>query len=138
MGLVPLELIALAKALGHWITTALPLAIAAPPLGVLLNVAPEVVLPLWAAMLTASLALSLLASLGAALTVGVRRGGLIVSILVLPLYIPVLVFGISASVGLSATTEVFGASMLMLTAITLACAVLCPVGAAAALRAHMK
>ncbi|WP_342644165.1 heme exporter protein CcmB [Rhodoligotrophos ferricapiens] len=138
LGLMPLELVALAKALAHWLTTALPLAIAAPALGVLMNLAPTAVLPLWAAMIMASLTLSLLASVGAALTVGLRRGGIIVSLLVLPLYIPVLIFGISASIGLNAGGAVFGASMLILLAITLACIVLCPIAAAAALRAHMK
>ncbi|WP_137391885.1 heme exporter protein CcmB [Rhodoligotrophos defluvii] len=138
LGLIPLELTALAKALAHWLTTALPLAVAAPALGVLLNLSPQLVLPLWAAMLAASLALSLLASVGAALTVGLRRGGIIISLLVLPLYIPVLIFGISASLGMPADGALFGASMLILVAITLACVVLCPVAAAAALRVHLK
>lgn len=138
LGPVPLELVALAKGLAHWLASALPLAVIAPGLGVLLNLAPGAVLPLSASMLASSLALSLLASVGAALTVGLRRGGVIVSLLVLPLYIPVLIFGVSASAGLTVPSQVFGGSMLILLAMTLACLVLCPLAAAAAIRAHMR
>ena len=97
MGPVPFEMVALAKALAHWLSTSLPLAIAAPVLGFLVNLEPAAILPLSLAMVLGSIALSLLASIGAAVTVGLRRGGLLVSLLVLPLYVPVLIFGISAS-----------------------------------------
>lgn len=138
LGVLPLEATVLAKTLAHWLTTTLPLAVAAPALGILLNLDPSLAPRLWAAMILASLALSLLAGLGAAVTVGLRRGGIIVSILVLPLYVPILIFGISASAGASLAAEVFQASMLILLAILLATLVLCPVAAAAALRAHMR
>ena len=72
---VPLELIVLAKAAAHWLVTALPMAIAAPFLGLLLNLSPTLFPPLGLAMLLASLALSLLASLVAAVTVGLQREG---------------------------------------------------------------
>ena len=98
-GPVPLELIVLAKAAAHWLATALPMALAAPFLGLLLNLDPNLILPLAVAMLLASLALSLLASLVAAVTVGLKRGGLLLSILTLPLYVPALIFGVAASSG---------------------------------------
>lgn len=136
LGLLPLELIVLAKALAHWLATALPLAVAAPLLGVLLNLPPALFAPLAAAMIVGSAALSLLAAVGAAVTVGLRRGGLLVSILILPLYVPILIFGLSATAGATVTAGIFSASMLLLAAFALAALVLCPVAAAAALRAH--
>ena len=129
----PLSLVALTKAAAHWLTAGLPLAIAAPILGFLVNLAPEMVLPQAAAMLIGSLALSLLASLGAAVTVGLRRGGPLVSLLILPLYVPVLIFGVAASGGMTADS-----ARLTLAALSLASLVLCPVAAAAALRAHLR
>ena len=129
---------ALAKAIAHWITTGLPLAIAAPALGVLLNLDSSLFLPLLAAMGLGSMALSLLATIGAAVTVGLKRGGLIVSLLILPLYVPVLIFGVAATAGQNAIPGVFGSSLLILLAIALACLVLAPAASAALLRAHMK
>ena len=82
MGPVPFEMVALAKAVAHWLSTSLPLAIAAPILGFLVNLEPAAILPLALAMMLGSIALSLLAAIGAAVTVGLRRGGLLVSILV--------------------------------------------------------
>lgn len=134
LGVVPLELVVLAKAAAHWLTTALPLAIAAPLLGFLINLDPKVILPLGLAMLLGSLALSLLASLGAAITVALRRGGLLVSLLILPFYVPCLIFGVAATTSPDLTKP----SLLMLSAIALASLVLIPVAAAAALRAYLK
>jgi heme exporter protein B len=134
LGVVPLELVVLAKACAHWLTTALPLAIAAPLLGFLINVDASAILPLGLAMILGSLFLSLLAALGAAITVGLRRGGLLVSLLILPFYVPCLIFG----VGASSPSELVGPSLLILTALALASLVLVPVAAAAALRAYLK
>jgi len=133
-GYAPLELIALLKALVHWLSTALPLAVAAPFLGFLINIEPQAIGPLLLAMGLGSISLSLIASLGAAVTVGLRRGGLLISLLVLPLYVPVLIFGVSAS----AHTELAMPSLLILTAMALASLVLTPVGCAAALRAYLR
>ncbi|MDP4822355.1 MAG: heme exporter protein CcmB [Aestuariivirgaceae bacterium] len=133
MGREDLSLIALTKALGHWLTAGLPLALAAPVLGFLVNLEPERILPQAIAMLVGSLALSLLASLGSAVTVGLRRGGPLVSLLILPLYVPVLIFGVAASGGMTQ-----GSALLILTALSLASLVLCPLGAAAAIRAHLR
>lgn len=133
LGPAALEMVVATKAVAHWLTAGLPLALAAPLLGFLLNLAPDLVLPLGLAMVTGSLALSLLASLGAALTVGLRRGGLLISLIVLPLYVPVMVFGVAASSG-----GEFAAPFMILLAIVLMSSVVVPFAAAAALRAHLR
>lgn len=138
MGPVPFELVALAKALAHWLSTSLPLAIAAPLLGFLINLAPGQIVPLLLAMGLGSVALSLLVAIGAAVTVGLRRGGLLVSVLVLPLYVPVLIFGVSASGGPVAGPDIATPSLLILAALALVSLVLAPVAAAAALRSYLK
>lgn len=137
MGPVPFEMVVLAKSLAHWLSTSLPLAIAAPLLGFLMNLEAAAVLPLMLAMTIGSAALSLIASIGAAVTVGLRRGGLLVSLLVLPLYVPVLIFGLSAS-DPALTAELVFAARLILAAITLVSLVLSPLAAAAALRAYLR
>ncbi len=138
LGPVPLELIVLAKAAAHWLATALPMAIAAPFLGILLNLGSKLFLPLGLAMLLASLALSLLASLVAAVTVGLKRGGLLLSILTLPLYVPALVFGVAASAGGDTLSGSRAAALLILLALVLLALVIAPFAGAAALRAHLR
>lgn len=138
MAPAPLEMTALAKSLAHWLSTSLPLAIAAPLLGFLLNLDPLAIGPLALAMVTGSLALSMLASIGAAVTVGLRRGGLLVSLLVLPLYVPVLIFGVSASTPRGIGPDIATPSLLILAALALASLVLSPIAAAAALRSYLK
>ena len=137
MSHVPFELITLTKTLAHWFTVSLPLAIIAPPLGLMLNLDINSLPMLWLSMITGSLALSLLASLGGAITAGLRRGGLLVSILILPLYIPVLIFGISATTLMMGPQSALP-SLLILLAITLLCLVISPLACAAALRAYMR
>lgn len=138
MAPMPLELVALSKAIAHWLSTGLPLAIAAPLLGILLNLRPDAIPALVLAMIPGSLALSLLASIGAAVTVGLRRGGLLVSLLILPLYVPVLIFGVSASSGSLAGNGAVLPSLLILAAFGLANIVIAPVAAAAALRSYLR
>jgi len=135
MGPVPLEIVTLAKASAHWLSASLPLALAAPLLGFLINLDFALVLPLAFAMAVGSVALSLLAAMGAALTVGLRRGGPLVAVLILPLYVPVLIFGVSAS---SAGPDIATPSLLILAAMALASLVLAPLAAAAALRSYLK
>lgn len=135
MAPLPLELTALAKAIAHWLTASLPLAVAAPLLGFLINLESQAILPLFLAMGLGSVSLSLLAAVGAAVTVGLRRGGLLVSLLVLPLYVPVLIFGMSAMGG---GPDLATASLLILLALALASLVLSPIAAAAALRSYLK
>ena len=134
---LPLELVCLAKALAHWVSVGLPLAIMAPLFGILININTGAIPLLMLAMVLGSLALSLLASIGGAITAGLRRGGLLVALLILPLYVPVLVFGLSATLAESGPSG-SGGSLIVLTAITLVSIVLQPWGAAAALRAYLR
>ncbi len=135
---VPLEIVALAKALAHWLTTGLPLTLALPFLGILLNIDIADIGPIMLAALLGTPALSLIAAFGTALTMGVRRGGLLVSLLVLPLYVPALIFGVVLSSGAMRSGPGYAPPALILAAITLGAVVLAPIGAAAAIRAHMK
>jgi heme exporter protein B len=134
---LPLEGVALAKGVAHWITTGLPLTLAAPLLGVLLNMAPVTWPWLLASLILGTPALSMIGTFGAALTVGLRRGGLLLSLLVLPLYVPTLIFGAEAVRrgvdGLDATTP-----LLMLGGITMGCFALLPFATAAALRVNLR
>ena len=93
---LPLEAIVLAKAAAHWLVTGLPLILAAPVLATLLHMAPEGYLTLFLAMVLGTPTLSLIGAIGASLTLGARRAGVLVSVLVLPLYIPVLIFAVGA------------------------------------------
>jgi heme exporter protein CcmB len=96
---IPLEGVVAVKALAHWITTGLPLALAAPVLGILLNLPGPAYLPLVLSLLLGTPALSVIGAFGAALTVGLKRGGLLMSLLVLPLYVPTLVSARRRSAG---------------------------------------
>ena len=138
MGPLPFELVALGKAIAHWLSTSLPLAVAAPLLGFLINLEPAAILPLALAMGVGSVALSFLGAIGAAVPVGLRRGGLLVSVLVLPLYVPVLIFGVAASQAAGAGPDIATPSLFILLALALASLVLSPLAAAAALRSYLK
>lgn len=134
---LPLEGLSLAKALAHWLTTGLPLTLVAPALGVLLNLPGAAYGWMLITLALGTPALSMIGSFGAALTVGVRRGGLLISLLVLPLYMPTLIFGAETVrrgiEGLSTTTP-----MLMLAGITAGTLALLPFATAAALRISLK
>ena len=93
---LPLEAVVLAKCLAHWLTTGLPLVAVAPLLAMLLNLEPAGYATLLLAMLIGTPTLSLIGAIGAALALGARRGGALLSLLVLPLYVPVLIFGVAA------------------------------------------
>lgn len=137
MGRMPLELVAVAKALAHWISTGIPLALLAPVLGILLNLELGAYPVLVATMLAGTPAISFLGSVGAALTLRTRRGGLLLALLVLPLYVPTLIFGISAISAATLGPGGFAASFLILSAISLAALVVGPLAAAAALRMQL-
>lgn len=94
---LPLPLVILAKVIAHWLVTGLPLVIAAPFLGLLLALEPQAMLAVTVTLLAGTPALTFIGAIGAALTAGLRRGGLILAVLVMPLMIPVLIFGISAT-----------------------------------------
>jgi heme exporter protein B len=134
---MPLEQVVLVKAMAHWLTTGLPMTLIAPVLGVMLQL-PAPVLPVLAgAMAAGTPALSLIGAVGAAITVGVRRGGLLLSILVLPLYVPTLVFGARAvQQALLALDPV--PPLALAGAISLLAAALAPFAAAAALRINAR
>jgi heme exporter protein B len=135
---LPLELAVAAKALAHWISTGIPLALAAPVLGLMLNLDIALAPALVATMLAGTPAISFLGSIGAALTLKARRGGLLIALLVLPLYIPTLIFGISALGFAGLGQDGFTASFLILSAISVASVAAAPVAAAAALRLQMS
>jgi heme exporter protein B len=136
-GALPLEAVAAAKALAHWLSTGIPLALMAPLLGLLLNLDLSAYGPLVATMLVGTPAISFLGSVGAALTLKSRRGGLLVALLVLPLYIPTLIFGISALSAALLSTGGFSQAFLILSAISLASAVIGPLASAAAIRLQL-
>ena len=96
---VPLEGAVLVKAIAHWLTSALPLVVAAPLLGILLSLPAEGFRWVFVSLLLGTPALSVIGTFGAALTVGIKRGGLLLSLLVLPLYVPTLIFGAEVARG---------------------------------------
>ena len=131
---LPLEVTVAVKSLAHWISTGLPLVFVTPLLGLLLNLDLDTYLVLMATMLIGTPAISFIGAIGAALTVRAERSGLLVALLVLPLYIPTLIFGISAISAVVTPPGSLSASLSMLAAISLASLVLAPLAAAAALR----
>ncbi|HTP85100.1 MAG TPA: heme exporter protein CcmB [Alphaproteobacteria bacterium] len=92
----PLELLVLGKVLAHWLITGLPLIVASPLLALLMQLPAEAYPALLLALLLGTPTLSLIGAIGAGLTLGARRGGVLIALLVLPLYIPVLIFGVAA------------------------------------------
>jgi heme exporter protein B len=133
MGSAPLELTVLTKALANWITTGLPLVIATPLLGLFLNLEPQAIGAVALTLLAGTPALTCIGLIGAALSVALRRGGLLLPVLVLPLTVPVLIFGVAAS-NAAITGSGFGAPFMILCALTLGSLVLGPLAAGAALR----
>jgi heme exporter protein B len=129
-----LALTVLVKCLAHWTANVLPLVIASPLLGLFMNVPPAGLGATALTLLVGTPAIAFIGAAGAALAVSLPRGGLLVSVLVLPLAIPVLIFGVSASHAAVADPAPFLPPFLMLAALTLAFAVIGPVAAAAALR----
>jgi heme exporter protein B len=134
---LPLEGVVAVKALAHWLVTGLPLTLLAPALGVLLNLAPTAYGWLVLSLLLGTPTLSIVGAFGAALTVGLRRGGLLLSLLVLPLYVPTLIFGAEV-VRRGADGMALGTPLALLAAISLGAAALLPFAAAAALRVNLR
>jgi heme exporter protein B len=134
MGELPLELVVIVKAAAHWLVTGLPLVVAAPVFGLLLAMSPQALAGTTATLLAGTPALTLIGAVGAALTATLRRGGLVLSILVLPLMIPVLIFGVSAANAADGGTIPFLTPFLILCALSLGALVVGAVAAAAALR----
>jgi heme exporter protein B len=134
LGRSPLELVVIAKALAHWVTTGLPLVLASPVLGLFLNLEPIAIGAVMLTLFVGTPALTFIGLIGAALAVMLRRGGLLLPVLVLPLSIPVLIFGVSAADAAVTGPVSFGRPLAILCALTLFTLVLGPVAAAAALR----
>ena len=134
---LPLELVVLGKALAHWLTTGLPLIAAAPLIALLYNMDSAGLAMLILAMALGSPSLSLIGAVGAALTLGARRGGVLIPLLVLPLNVPVLIFGVGA---IDAALAGLGARphLLILGAILLVSLAVAPLAGAAALRQAME
>jgi heme exporter protein B len=130
----PLELIVTIKCIAHWIATCLPLVVAAPFFGLMLAMDATALAGTTATLLVGTPALTFLGAIGAALTATMRRGGLLSAILILPLAIPVLIFGVSASAAASGGTIPFATPLLVLAGMSLAAMALAPFAAAAALR----
>ena len=135
---LPLELAVLAKAAAHWLTTGLPLVVAAPVLGLMLNIEPYAMAAVALTLLAGTPALTLIGAVGAALTVALRRGGLLLPVLVLPLTIPVLIFGIAAANAAIVGPVPFGTPFTILCALSLASLAIGPFAAAAALRQGLE
>ena len=133
LGVLPIEFVVLAKAVAHWLTTGLPLAAAAPVLALLLNMSVDGLVILIVSLLLGTPILSLIGAVGAALTVSLRRGGALVALLVLPLYVPVLIFGVGAVEGAVFDVGVH-ANLSILAGGLVGALVLGPLAAAAALR----
>jgi heme exporter protein B len=129
----PLELLVLGKCLAHWLTTGLPMLLIAPLLGLFMNMQADAFPVLLATMALGTPVLSLLGGIGAALVLGARRAGALVALLVLPLTIPLLIFGVSA-IEAAVTGQSSKAQLLIIGAMLLATLPLAPWATAAALR----
>ncbi len=134
---LPLEAVVMAKVTAHWLTTGLPLIVAAPLLAVLMNMDSSGFSVLILALVLGTPSLSLIGAVGAALILGSRRGGMLLSLIVLPLFIPILIFGVSA-VDAAISGFPVRAQLLILGAFLLAALPLCPWTSAAALRQALE
>lgn len=133
----PLELIILIKIAAHWLATGLPLILMTPLLALFVNLAELQIAALVATLLAGTPALTAIGAIGSALTASLRRGGVLVAVLVLPFTIPVLVFGISASAAILVESDRFMTPFSLLTALSLVSLAAAPFAAAAALRAGL-
>jgi heme exporter protein B len=138
MGRAPLELVVLVKGVAHWLTTGLPLIIATPFIGLMLNLDARAGAALVLTLLVGTPALTFIGLIGAAIAVTLRRGGLLLAVLVLPLAVPVLIFGVAAANAAVGGLIPFGAPFTILCALTLASLVVGPFAAAAALRQEIE
>lgn len=134
MSRAPLELVCAAKALAHWLAAVVPLVVATPVIGILLNLDAAATLAVTLTLLVGTPALTLTGMIGAALAVTLRRGGLLLAVLVLPLSIPVLIFGVAASNAAITGPAAFGTPFSILCALSLIGLVVGPFAAAASLR----
>lgn len=133
----PLTVLVLAKILVHWLVSGIPLIVVAPVIGLMLNLDPALLPVLLASLAIGTPTLSLIGAIGVALTAGMRRGGVLLTLLVLPLYVPVLIFGANLLQAAASGLPVAG-QFYVLAAIGLLALALAPVAAAAALRISLE
>jgi heme exporter protein B len=138
MSRAPLELVVAAEGLAHWLSTSLPLVVAAPLIGLLLDLDVPAQAALVLTLLVGTPALTFIGLIGAAIAVALRRGGILLAVLVLPLTVPVLIFGVAAANAALTGAAPFAAPFTILCALTLASLVIGPFAAAAALRQEME
>jgi len=137
-GPAPLELVVAVKGLAHWLTTGLPLIVAAPLIGLFLDLDAATAAALTLTLLVGTPGLTFIGLIGAAIAVTLRRGGLLLAVLVLPLTVPVLIFGVAAANAAVSGPLPFGTPFTVLCALTLASMVIGPFAGAAALRQEME
>lgn len=138
LGPLPLELVAFAKAIAHWLSVGIPLLLLSPLLALMLNMDSLAYGPLLLTLLAGTPAVSFIAGIGAALTLGLRKGGLLLPLLILPIYVPILIFGVSAIDAIVTGPGSFSTSFSILCALSLASIVLSPLATAAALRLNLS
>lgn len=135
LGPLPLELVALTKSIAHWLTTSVPLIVATPFAALLLNLDVAVLPKLILSLAIGTVGVSSVAGIGAALVLGLRRGALLLPLLILPLFTPFLIFGVAV---LSDVPGTFQPSLLLLSALSLFTAAISPFAAASALRLSLE
>jgi len=141
---LPMEALVVAKCVAHWLTNAVPLLVATPVLALLLNIDGVSMAMVMLTLVVGTPGLTLIGAIGAALTVGVRRGGLLVALLIMPLYVPVVIFAVGAvetareATQLGQSVDIFEPNFLFLMALTLGSLVLGPIAAAAGLRLNLS
>lgn len=141
---LPMEALVLAKCVAHWLTNAVPLLIATPVLALLLNIDGVSMGMVILTLVVGTPGLTLMGAIGAALTVGVRRGGLLVALLIMPLYVPVVIFAVGSveaareAAQLGQPVDIFEPNFFFLMALTLGAGVLGPLAGAAGLRLNLS
>ena len=134
---LPMEIIVLIKMITHWLTTGLPLTLLSPLFALILNLSLESFIWLFLSLLVGTPALSFIGAIAASLTLGIRRGSLLIAIVVIPLYLPTLIFGIKL-VQLSTAGESITPALIFLFATTLFSLAVAPFISALAIRTHWK
>jgi heme exporter protein B len=133
---LPLEIMILTKCAAHWCATGLPLVVSAPIFGLMLGLEPQQIFAVTLSLFVGTPALTALGAIGAAVTLGVRRGGLLMAVLILPFTIPILIFGVSTSTALADGMMAVHIPLTILCGLSLLSFVVAPFAAAAAVR-HM-
>lgn len=137
IGGAPFTLVTLAKIIGQWVAISIPLLFAIPISALMLGIETQYILPLMVQLAFGSLAMFLLGGIGSALSAGVKRGGLLIALLALPLYTPIVIFGAASASQIILGNGIMTQGFLLICAITLFAAVLAPIASAAAVKLHI-